>query len=232
MRGLDKRLHHIQQLVGGDDGRRAACLHNGGCHASTLLQFTVEVEHVGNLLLAVVGDNPRRIVLRVAVHAHVEVAVEAERETALAVVEVVETHAQVGKHTVHTLHAVVAHEVFQKGEISVYKCKSAIVDAVGVCVHVLVHTVEPSALTQMLHYLTAMAATAKSHVHISAVGLDVKSCHALVEQCRNMVCHLFSHRRKNKFSYIRCNQGVKLLIISNKFTNLNHLNFVNYRKSY
>ena len=140
-------------------------------------------------MFAVFGNHSAGVAWIILIHAHVQFAVEAKREAALLVVEVMKRHAQVGKNAVHAVHAVVAHKVLQKGKIAVYECKSGVVDAVGIGVHILVETIKVSVAAQMLHYGARVTTATKGDVDIGAVGLNVKSVDALVQQCRYVISY-------------------------------------------
>ena len=102
-----------------------------------------------------------------------------------------ERHAQVGKDAVDMPQTVIAQEILQVGEVAMYKCKPVVGKPVGPRVHVLVHTQQTAAGTQLRQDGTAVAATAEGHVYIGAIGLDGKPVNALVEQCRYVVNLLF-----------------------------------------
>ena len=85
------------------------------------------------------------------------------------------------------------HKVFQKSKIAVYKCKSPVVNAVGIGIHILVHAQQSSALAQVLDNFPAVTATAESHIDVSALRIDVEPLHTLMEQSGNVICYGFCH---------------------------------------
>ena len=44
------------------------------------------------------------------------------------------------------------HEIGEEAEVAVYKCKSRVIDAVGIRIHVLVEAIQPSICPKVLHY--------------------------------------------------------------------------------
>ena len=113
----EERVHHLQEVVGGEYGFARASLHYCGGYLARPSQLAVEVEYVGEVFLGVVVHYVGGSLSALAVHAHVERRVVPEREAALSGVEVVARHAKVGKESVDMLHAVIAHPVAQPAEV-------------------------------------------------------------------------------------------------------------------
>ena len=64
----------------------------------------------------------------------------------------VERNPKVGYYAVYLVHSVISHEIGEEAEVAVYKCKSRVIDAVGIRIHVLVEAIQPSICPKVLHY--------------------------------------------------------------------------------
>ena len=159
--------------------------------ATRLPQLAIQVQHLGQLLLAIGVEQFLGCERRVAVHAHIEWSIGTEGEATLHGNKMVERHTQVGKNAVNTRHTIVAQEIFPIGKIAVCKCKPRIVQTVLPGIHILVKTDEVALRAKVLHNATTMAATAKGNVHVSAIRLDGKPSEHFVEQRRYVIHSLF-----------------------------------------
>ena len=88
------------------------------------------------------------------------------------------------------VHAVVAHPVFQIAEVAAHKREVVLrlCADVGLCVGVLVETVQMACAMELAQDLAAVASTAKGHVHIDATLVDGQSADALLEEHGHMIC--------------------------------------------
>ena len=186
---LEKRLHGSQKILRCLYLRLLTCLDERCGYASRVLQFAVDVEDVGELFLVVRVHYLGSGASGALVHAHVERRVEAERESAFGVVEVVRRHAEVGQQTVDVVYLVVAHPVLQVSEVAAYERKAvAGVGNVALGVGVLVETVEVCAVGEPREYLARVPSATEGDIYINAARLDVESVDALAEKHRYMIC--------------------------------------------
>ena len=96
-------------------------------------------------------------------------------------------HSKVGQNAVNPVNAIVAHEIFDKSKISMYKCKSLVVDAVAIGIKVLIHAIEMPCGPQVFYDFTTVSSTSNGHVNIVAIGLDGECVDAGLEQSRDMI---------------------------------------------
>ncbi len=169
---LEQVLGDMQQVVCGCNGLRRPGLHDGCCYSPGALQFPVEVEDVGQLLFIGLVHDLRCRGSPFCVHSHIQCGIEAERESACLIIEMMARYPKVGQQTVYLLHAVIAHPVAQVAEITSNEGEPLITWYIPFCVCILVKTVQMTVLAQSLQYLFAVPATPKRHIHIDAVGTD------------------------------------------------------------
>ena len=176
-----QRLSQLHELTGGLQRLLLAGFHHSGGNAAGGLQFPIEVEDVGQLLLPIGVQHRGGSRARPLVHSHVEGSLETEREATGGIVEVMTRHAQIGQQAVDVVNAVEAHPVLQIPEVRAHKRESAVVDDVPLGIGILVEAVEVSLFAQPAQDFARMAPTAERHVHIRAVGPDVQTVDALLQ---------------------------------------------------
>ena len=153
-----------------------------------MFQLSIEVEDVGQLLFRVFVHNVGCRQPGPFVHSHVKRSVEAEREAAAFVVEVVARNAKVGQQAVNFLHSIVAHPLLDIPEVAADKGESVIVDHVLLSIGILVEAVEVAVEPQASQDLAAVSAAAESHVHIDTVRPDSQAVNAFCQKHWYVVC--------------------------------------------
>ena len=181
-------LRHLQQVACGGNALCLASLDNGSGKLPAVLQLSIEIEDVGQLLLTVVVHDVGSGLFPLFVHAHVERCVEAEGEPAALVVQMMARHTEVGQQTVDLLHVVVAHPVLDISKVASDEGESIIIDDIFLRIGILVEAVEVAFLPQATEDLPAVATPAECHIYINTVGLDFKPVDALPEEYWNVIC--------------------------------------------
>ena len=171
--GVEGRSQGVGQLRRGQDGGDGARLHYGVDKNARPFQVGVRAEYALQFFGRSFRNDPGGSPLPLLIHAHVKRSVLAERETALAAVEVMERYAQVGKNAVHFVAPVIVKEIGDEPVVGVYKCKPGIVGSVLQGVDVAVETEKVSRGAESLENGARMTAAAKCGIYITATSIDV-----------------------------------------------------------
>ena len=152
------RRDQFRQLGGALDRPLRATRDDGAGDAPRLALLAVGVEHVGDLRLRCARQPLRRALAGVGIHAHVQRAVLAERETAFGDVELRRGHTEVEQHAIESGHA----PVREVGEAAAADRHARIAPELafghGDRLGILVHQQQPASGAQSREHAARMAA--------------------------------------------------------------------------
>ena len=186
--------HGLAQVCGGRYLTLAAGLDDGLGHLASVGQLAVEAQDARQLLVVGVVHQVARRSGAATVHAQVQLALEAGRETALGHIELVAAHPHVGQQAVDAAHTVQPQIALQVAEVLADERKPTLTLRAPLStlhsrrrILVLVEGNQMALRPQPLHDGTRMAAATEGDVDIHAVGTDIQSIHRLGEHHGSMV---------------------------------------------
>ncbi len=105
-----------------------------------------------------------------------------------------ERHAEIGKHTIHTIHVIVAHEVGDEAEIGIDHGESRKIRRSTLHgIEILVKRIEPASEPggETLHYRARVAAPSVGGIDIDPSGTDVEGFEGFRQQRRHVIDFAF-----------------------------------------
>ncbi len=121
------------------------------------------------------------------IHAHVQGAISSNAKPALSGIKLMRADPEVGEDAVYLFHPVQAQEVGCKSEVFWNQCEPTVFGDIGFCIWIAIETKQPAIGAEGVEYALAVAAAAKSAVHVSSGGLQVEPFEGGVKQHGNMV---------------------------------------------
>ena len=126
-------------------------------------------------------------------------------------------YTEVCQQPVNLLHTIVAHPVAKIAEVAPDKGETLVVDDVPLCILILIEAEETALRTKMPEDLTTVPTATEGHVHINAVGLDVKPANALLKEYWNVICLGCRYHRSVSAFMIFSNSRLKSSSVRNVF---------------